>query len=350
MNPKSNDTGYGNRNREKTVYFEICRILAIFCIMFLHTGGRGADAWRYTTNIWVYRMSLIGKIISNIGVPLFWMVSGALLLPKKEPWKRVYEKRIPRIAGVLLLFSVIRYFYLCVSEGQKVYMEEFSRRFYTQEVFLPYWFLYEYLGILFVLPLLRKMVQNLTEQEKWLLFALLLGWPVLDDLSKGYLGIGFMFDLDFRNSVTYFLFGYLMENCRMMRQSEKRGLYLSAGLAALVTGGAYLWTCRQQEAAVPESLVMLLTLSVYYIIRYIGEKGIRNDTALCRFVLWCGGNVFCIYLIEDYLRNGTAVIWECLSPRITAVPACVIWLLAVFLLGNILAAGMRRLPLLRKIL
>lgn len=336
--------------KEKIVYLEICRILAVFCIMFQHTGARGADAWRYTENAWVYRMSLTGRIISSIGVPLFWMVSGALLLPKKEPWKRVYEKRIPRIASVVLLFSVIRYCYLCMSEGQKVYVGKFFRRFYTQEIFLPYWFLYEYLGILFVLPLLRRMVQNLTEQEKWLLFVLLLGWPVLDDLSRGTLGAGFMLDLDFRTSITYVLFGYLMEDCRMMRRSKKCGLCLSAGLAVLVTGGAYLWLCGKQEAAVPESLIMLLTLAVYYITRYIGEKGIRNDTALCHFVLWCGGNVFCIYLIEDYLRNGTAVIWECLSPRITAVPACCIWLLAVFLLGNILAAGMRRLPLLRKIL
>jgi len=342
-----NKTGH---TKEKTVYFEICRILAVFCIMFQHTGGRGADAWRYTENAWVYRMSLIGRIISSIGVPLFWMVSGALLLPKKESWKRVYEKRIPRIAGVLLLFSVIRYCYLCMSEGQKVYVGKFFRLFYTQEIFLPYWFLYEYLGILIVLPLLRRMVQNLTEQEKWLLFALLLGWPVLDDLSRGYLGVGFMLDLDFRNSVSCFLFGYLMENCRVLRQNDQKGVRFCTGLAMLVTGGAYLWLHGQQEKEVPGSLTILLTLSVYYLVRYIGERGIRDRAVLCRFVLWSGGNVFCLYLIEDYLRNGTAVIWECLSPYITAVPACGIWLLAVFLMGNILAAGMRRLPLLRKIL
>ncbi len=349
MDPKDSGTGYRNRNREKIVYFEICRILAIFCIMFQHTGGRGVDAWKYTESIWVYRMSLIGRIISSIGVPLFWMVSGALLLPKKESWKRVYTTKLFRIAMVLFLFSAIRYFYQCMADRTNIYAEEFFRRFYTQEIFIPYWFLYEYLGILLILPLLRRMVQNLTEQESWLLFALLLGWPVLDDISKGCLGVGFMLDLGFRNSVTYFLFGYLMENCRMLRQSNKRGLCLSAGLAALVTGGVYLLLRGQQEE-VPGSLIMLLALSAYYIIHYIGEKGIRDHTALCRFVLWCGGNAFCIYLIEDYLRNGTAWIWEWLSPRITAIPACGIWLLAVFLLGNILAAGMRRLPFLRKIL
>ncbi len=136
----------------------------------------------------------------------------------------------------------------------------------------------------------------------------------------------------------------------MLGGSEKKSLCLSAGLAVLVTGGIYLWMRGQQEGEVPGSLTMLLTISVYYIIRYIGERVIRGHAALCRFVLWCGGNVFCIYLAEDYLRNGTVVIWEWLSPWVTAVPACCIWLLAVFLIGNVLAAGVRKLPLLRKIL
>lgn len=154
------------RSKERTVYLEICRIIAVFCIMYQHTGGRGADAWLYTESTWVYMTSLTGRIISSIGVPLFWMISGALLLSKKEPWEKVYRKRISRIAGVLFLFSVVRYFYLCIVGEQDGYVGEFFQRFYTQEIFLPYWFLYEYLGMLFVLPFLRKMVQNLTEQEK----------------------------------------------------------------------------------------------------------------------------------------------------------------------------------------
>jgi surface polysaccharide O-acyltransferase-like enzyme len=51
-------------------------------------------------------------------------------------------------------------------EGCDGHVGEFFRRFYTQKIFVPYWFLYEYLGVLFVLPFLRKMMQNLTEQEE----------------------------------------------------------------------------------------------------------------------------------------------------------------------------------------
>lgn len=336
--------------KDKTVYYELCRITAIFCIMYQHTGGRGADAWMYTESAWVYSMSLVGRIVSSIGVPLFWMVSGALLLPKKESWKRVYGKRVPRIVGALVIFSVIRYFYLCMVENQKALVGDFFRRFYTQGIFLPYWFLYEYLGILLVLPFLRKLIQNLTQQEEKVLFVLLLGWNVLNDISKIYLNVGFVIDLHLRNSISYFIFGYLMENCRMFIRSNRKSLWLGMGQAAIVISGTYIYVCGQQDSEVPDSLIMLLTISVYYIIRYVGEKSIWNRAVLHRLVLWCGSNVFGIYLIEDYLRNGTAVIWERLTPYISAIPACGIWLLAVFLIGNVLVSGARRLPLLKKIL
>lgn len=338
------------KDKEKTVYLEICRIIAIFCIMYQHTGGRGADAWIYTENNWVYMMSLSERIISSIGVPMFWMVSGALLLSKKESWKNVYVKRISRIASALIIFSVIRYSYLCMVENLNGSVGDFCRRFYTHEIFLPYWFLYEYLGILLVLPFLRKMIQNMTEQEETVLFFLIIGWNILTNISKIYWGYDFMLDLHFQNSLSYFILGNLMENCQTLRRSDRRGLWFCIGQAVLVTGGMYIWIRNQHVLESLDSLIMLLTVSIYYMIRYLGETSIWNRASLHRLTLWCGSNVFGIYLIEDYLRNGTAVIWEKLAPYISAIPACCIWLLIVFLIGNIVVAGARKLPLLRKIL
>lgn len=122
-----------------------------------------------------------------------------------------------------------------------------------------------------------------------------------------------------------------------------------------MTGCVYTWISVPalggvDDYAAKESMIMPLTLSVYYVIRYISVKRKRPNKALCRFIVWCGGNVFGIYLLEDYLRNGTAVIWERLVPYISAVPACAVWLLAVFLLGNVLIAVWRRIPFLRKVL
>lgn len=278
--------------------------------------------------------------------PCFGWFQGLFYYPKASRMGGGgYSKRVSRIAGVLVIFSVIRYFYLCIVENQNGHVEDFLRRFYTQEIFLPYWFLYEYLGILLILPLLRKMVQNLTEQEARILFALIIGWNILNDISTIYLGTGFVLNLHFYSSISYFILGYLMEDCQTLCESKKSGLCICIGQSLLATTVLYIL-----EAAQLESLTMLLTISVYYLLRYIGKKSICNHGVLQRLILWCGSNVFGIYLVEDYLRNATAFIWEWSAPYISAVPACCIWLLAVFLLGNVLAAVMRRLPVLRKVL
>lgn len=338
------------RSKEKIVYLEVCRIIAVFCIMYQHTGGRGADAWVYTDSAWVYVTSLISTIIGSIGVPLFWMVSGALLLPKRESWRKVYGKRIPRFTGVLIIFSVIRYFYLCIAEGCDGHAGEFFWRFYTQEIFLPYWFLYEYLGVLLVLPFLRKMIQNLTEQEKRLLFVLVIGWNILNDISHTYLGVGFVLNLHFQSSISYFILGYLLENCRMLRQRGKGGVRFDIGLAVFTMAVLYSWRSGQNGAEELGSLTMMLAIAVYDLNRCMSEKRIWDNTALRCFMLWCGSNVFGLYLIEDYLRNLTAFIWERSAPHIGAVPACCVWLLAVFLLGNVLVSGIRRLPIFNNML
>lgn len=344
-----------DRKKEKIIYFEICRIIAIFCVLYRHAGGRGADAWMYTNSSWVHLLSLTGVVISCVGMPLLWMTSGALLLPRKEPWQKVYKKRIPRIVVALLLFSAVRYIYVCLSGNQAGSVLDFCRQFYAQEIFVPYWFLYEYIGILFVLPFLRKMVQNLTEQEECVLFVFILGWSILNDISKAYLGTGFVLDFPFSGSLSYFILGYLMENCQVLRKSNRKVLWFGIVQVVLLTSGIYIWVSGQRgmEAlvyAAEGSLSMLLTISVYDSIRYLSEKSNWNNEALRKFILWCGSNVFGLYLIEDYLRNATAVIWEKLAPYISTLPACFIWLFIVFLIGNVLVAAARKLPFFRKIL
>lgn len=348
----ANDT---DRSSEKKVYLEICRIIAIFCIMYQHTGGRGADAWQYTGSSLVYAISMTGMIISCIGVPLFWMISGALLLSRQESWKKVYGRRMPRIAAVLVIFSIIRYVYQCLTNGQAGSVGAFLKQFGTKEIFLPYWFLYEYLGILLILPFLKKIVQNLTQQEKQLLFGLILGWNVLNDIFKIGMGTGFMIGFSFPSSIYYFMLGYLLENCGVLRKNDRKGLWCHIGCALFVTVCLFVWMHAEHGIgplvyAAEGSLGMFLTTAVYYVVRYLDEKSRKSNMVLQRFVLWCGKNVFGLYLIEDYLRNGLTVIWEFLGPRINTIPACAVWLTAVFLTGNVLIAGARRLPLFRKIL
>lgn len=67
-------------NSKKKIHLEIIRVIALVCIMFNHTGDRGNSVYLYTDGKLTFMISLIGDILCKIGVPLFLMVSGALLL------------------------------------------------------------------------------------------------------------------------------------------------------------------------------------------------------------------------------------------------------------------------------
>lgn len=261
----------------------------------------------------------------------------------------VWKKNPPFCECIVSIFRD-QIFLFMYRGGGGGHVGDFFQRLYTQALFLPYWFLYEYLGILLVLPFLRKLAQNLTEQEAGILFILVVGWNVLNDISYACLGVGFAINLYFQDSISFFILGYLMENCPILRQSGKCGLRLGIGQVVFAISVLYWWSSRQHGVEGLGSLVMLLAIAVYYLNRYMGDKGIWNNTALQYFMLWCGSNVFGIYLIEDYLRNLTAFIWEWSAPYISAVPACCVWFLVVFLLGNVLVSGMRRLPVLKNLL
>ena len=136
----------------KKIHLEIIRIIALICIIYNHTGERGNNIYLFTNGNITFAISLITDILCKIGVPLFLMISGALLLTKEEDWQQIYQKRGLRIIKVILLFVTIRYLYECyfVKKLSFSFLELF-KIILEGNLFTPYWFLYTYLSVLLIL-------------------------------------------------------------------------------------------------------------------------------------------------------------------------------------------------------
>ena len=76
---------------------DIIRIFAFIFIVMLHTLNR-----QYGLDVWMG-----GYAIISIGVNLFTMISGYLLLDKDEPVKDFLKKRLFNIIPLFLVFNVI---------------------------------------------------------------------------------------------------------------------------------------------------------------------------------------------------------------------------------------------------
>ena len=70
------------KEKNKEVYIEVLRIVAVFLVIFNHTDGYFLY-YSNTENPLTWWFSFLGSVLCRINVPLFVIISGALLLGKE---------------------------------------------------------------------------------------------------------------------------------------------------------------------------------------------------------------------------------------------------------------------------
>jgi len=143
------------------VFYDVLRNVAIIFVLFNHR-----ECFRYCFR---YQSPCLQSIVTmalaalcKCGPPLFFMISGALLLGKKESFKRIFEHRILRMLVVMLSLTAIQIpvSHLTPAKSFGVFLHGLN------------WYLYAYLGYLLMLPFIRRMVQNLTIRDRRLFFTM----------------------------------------------------------------------------------------------------------------------------------------------------------------------------------
>lgn len=161
------------KEKKRTVYLEAMRIIASLAVVFMHTGGDGYTLFaQYSPDRIKYWIYLFLAVFAKFPIPIFFAISGMLLLPKKESIKEIWRKRISKTLVVLLLFSFVSYIW-DVIEGKITFsLLEFIRSIYSSQWNYAYWYLYAYLGFLICLPFLRALVQKLEKKDYFYLLGI----------------------------------------------------------------------------------------------------------------------------------------------------------------------------------
>ena len=156
---------YSNRK----TYFDIMRIIACALVIFNHS-----DAYYFyqTSSGLKQFIYMCITMITRINVPLFFMISGALLLGRNESIQFVIKKRVSRIVCAILIFDIGNFL---IRKIAAIY----RGREYTYTLFGffrnalsndldgtgAYWFLFAYLGFLFMLPFLQRAAKEMTKED-----------------------------------------------------------------------------------------------------------------------------------------------------------------------------------------
>jgi surface polysaccharide O-acyltransferase-like enzyme len=339
--------------KQKRIDFELMRLIAIVLVVFNHTQYRGFLLYELPdVSRGNYVLSLVMAVTCKIAVPLFFLISGGLLLSRNESAGTVLRKRVLRMLLVLLLFSGVLYLFWAnwgyITEPG---FRNFIEMLWSSGVSIPYWYLYAYTAILLLLPLLRPMVQNLPDSGFVYLFGLhLLFFGLLEPLMYA-LGFGTVHE-DFSLSLAaqplfFFLMGYYLAHRFPWAQlSAKHLAFLTIASCVSIGLTALYWGSTGDQAT---CLISIPVFTVYALIRQFTQDHPPSEKA-AQVISILGGCVFGTYLLEGILRVLLVGVYDTLAPNIHVLPACCVWVLLVVLCGLGITWCLKKVPGLRKLL
>ena len=311
---------------KKKLHYEVLRIIAFICVLFNHTAGYGFDLFTVSESTPVRVLSIFLDNISKTGVPVFLMVSGALLIPKKEGVRNLLVKRVFKMALVLLLVSALYYVRFCIKNPEYgVNLKYFIQVIYVQPFVTPLWFMYIYLAFLLMLPFLRKMALNMTEREWEFLMLLSLVFCFVTPALTSYMGGASYLSIPMMSlGIIYPLAGYYVDSVfdprKILSRMNKvisignRRHVAKACLFALVNSAVCIFLTLHEHLKTGqwtysyiEGMLFIPAFALFYIIRTVFKDRTPGGAA-GRVIAYTGSCIFIIYLCEEALREDLGMI------------------------------------------
>ena len=179
--------------------------------------------------------------VSRFCVPLFLMISGALLLGKSEPAKVFVKKRMSKILIPFVAWGIFYYAFDRKFSLSSMSVDEMSLSFLKGENHFHLWYLYLIIPIYLIIPLLQRVVSQLS--TKILLYYICLSFVVtgIDKTAMVFFDIDVpLYEAGFSVYLSYVVLGYLMIK-RNLFQNHVKLMYVLGGVGAFITfSGTYL--------------------------------------------------------------------------------------------------------------
>lgn len=139
--------------KKRIIYLDYLRVLAIFGVLLNHISANWENALFLNSEI-----ALVYNSLGRIGVPLFLMLSGVLLLNNKLPIKEFIKRRYPRVIIPFLFWMtlLIMFFILLnphILDGNvAVYV---IKRYLSDR-----WYVWMILGVYLLIPIMASFIKT----------------------------------------------------------------------------------------------------------------------------------------------------------------------------------------------
>jgi surface polysaccharide O-acyltransferase-like enzyme len=274
------------------------RIVACLMVVTINTCSVGfaqfGPHWQ-TVNIY--------DSLSRPSVPLFFMVSGALIAPKIDNLSKVL-KRVAKVGIPLVIWSAIYlvWFWVTAPNGMTDFRDRNAVPIFGGPVTPHLWFLYTLIAIYLVVPMLQSFFQNADRRIVWFyVAAAFLAASIITPIGMltGYQILGLDTSV-FAWPVTYFLCGALLSEHKISSMEALMSalifLAASAGTAAATAIYSTRFTLKPNEIFYVyfSPLVVIGAVSVFIFLRWFGCRYFIDRLVIHALE----ADTFAIYLIH----------------------------------------------------
>lgn len=293
----------------RIIWIDLIKVLAMFSVIFLHS----AAPILYKIGTIDFSYWMIGNIYDSMvrmAVPLFFMVSGVLLLNgKDEPLLTFFQKRFIKVFIPLIAWSFIYIILKKYGTHQDINIVKNMIYSLNRPEYFHLWFLYTILGIYFFIPILKIFIKYASENNKmyfivlWIISVSII--PFINKIS-GYSINSYMPMM--AGYIGYFVLGYQLAKIKI----TKRIFFLSfffIVISTLITifGTYYLSNqVNMFDGFFYEyfSVSTLIQAIAYFIfLRYIGQNILNKSTKIPHLITTLSMTSLGIYLIHPIYIN-----------------------------------------------
>lgn len=252
-------------NSKRMVWIDLLKILACFLVIINHCIG---NIFNFSKEINTTIFYCINFSLCKIAVPIFIMITGALLLNKNSNYRDMLKK-ILRIIIPLLLLSYIIYI-----KNNDFNIINFVKSFLKEPVIYPYWYLYMLISLYLVTPFIQKMIANFNNKDFICFILVCLIFPLL-------------FETSFK------IFNYSISNMFYICVFSKIiGIYVL---------GYFLSTCNIKKMYKNISIISFIMLMILYFLTFyipyikVGQISYLFDNYDCLFAVIGGACIFYLF-------------------------------------------------------
>lgn len=205
------------------------RFVAIALMVLVHVSGQGFLEFGRRWHIVNFYDS-----VAHAAVPLFFMISGALLLPRaNRDVLAFYRKRYGKILPPFLFWSIV---YLVIDRGIQGLAPRSLLQILEGPTWGHLWFVYTIASLYLIMPLLSVFYVNASTRTKLVMLLLAGVSQIYAHFFREALGLRLGFDLELFPRYTFFLLAgaFIHENRARVSRNLAGAIFLAGWAATLI--------------------------------------------------------------------------------------------------------------------